>query len=257
MKKEEFLKNIISCQDPDMSKEALDFYKVFFQQYMGSDGKIKKSYRGDCMMSIGWTFGVRNKEGDFNKSCRSYTRLFSDEDTNLFYKFRGCYHSKANFIVIPHKLNIWRGELRYGDNDNEGFGSCDYFDIFLKLIRKYYLKNELLPRTMENILCTYINWLNDYGHGETGWKNFIEKNYLNPLVNINYEVKDIFAEHKIYRSEDCKEVVGAHHDFDWCLPRCDKTRNVIDNETARKRVVNFMQNTIWIWNERADILSKV
>ena len=56
----------------------------------------------------------------------------------------------------------------------------------------------------------------------TGWSSstvskYVDKNYLNPFVNSNYEVKDIFAPVSIYKTNMCKEVVGTYHNFDSSL----------------------------------------
>ena len=250
---DKFIKNVVDDCDPDMSEEALKFYREFFTEYFDETNNLNLYYRGDCMNSLGWTFGKENKEGSFKPYKRSYTRLFTQEDIELFYKFRKQYHSKSNFIIIPHGLNIWRGECRQGDNDNNGYGTCDYFDILLGLIRKYYYQENMNKRMLKYIE-PYEKWLDSYGDREVGWKTFIKQNYLLPFVNENYQVKDIFANESIYKNNNCNELLGEHHDFDWCLPRCSKNGEEVTLEVAKQRTVNYMKNSIWIWNERSVLL---
>ncbi|MBP1576436.1 MAG: hypothetical protein J6A68_02775, partial [Oscillospiraceae bacterium] len=209
--------------------------------------------RGDCINSLGWTFGAKNKEGSFKSYVRPYTRLFTKEDIELFYQFRKRYHSKSNFIILPRGLNKWRGEYRGCDNDNYGYGTCDYFDILLDLIRKYYFQEPMSTR-MRSYVDPYKNWLNTYGCGESGWRAFIKRNYLMPFVNDKYLVKDIFADNNSYKNNECDELIGRHHDFDWCLPRCSKNGEEILLNKAKERVVNYMKNSLWIWDERSNIL---
>lgn len=251
--KEELIENIISDCDPDMSDEALKFYRHFFKEYFDETQKLNPYYRGDCINSLGWTFGANNKDGSFKANARSYTRLFTKENIELFYRFRKGYHSKSNFIILPHGLNIWRGEYRECDNDNYGYGTCDYFDVLLSLIRKYYFYEPMSTR-MRSYVDPYKNWLNTYGYGESGWRTFIKRNYLMPFVNEEYLVKDIFADNSSYKSNECNELIGKHHDFDWCLPRCSNNGEEILLSIAKERAVNYMKNSLWIWDERANIL---
>lgn len=249
--KELYLKNIICDCDPDMSDEALDFYRDFFAEYFDKE-RLIPYFRGDCMNSLGWTFGKKNKEGTFNPHFRSYTRLFTKEDIDLFYKFREVYHSKANFIILPSRLNSWRGSYRKDDNDNYGYGTCDYFDVLLSLIRMYFYKENICDRALSYIE-PYKGWLESYGAGESGWVRFLKKNYLMPFVNNLYMVKDMFANHDMYKNTNCKDLLGSHHGFDYCLPGCSKNGEDVTMKTAKDRVVNYMLNSLWIWDERASL----
>lgn len=247
--KEKLIENIISDCDADMSDEALTFYRQFFKKYFYKNQKIKRGYRGDCMNSLGWTFGKNNKEGPFKKNERSYTSLFIEEDIELFYQFIKMYHSMSNFIILPRKLNKRRGEYRKNDNDNHGHGTCDYFDILLNLIRKYYFQ-EPMNKRMRSYVNPYKKWLDSYGKEKQGWENFIKQNYLMPFVNEDFFVKDIFANNNNYKQNTCTELVGTHHDFDWCLPRCSKNGEKASLSTAKEKAINYMNNCLWIWKER-------
>lgn len=247
--KEKLIENIISDCDPDMSDEALTFYRQFFKEYFDENQKMEKDYRGDCMNSLGWTFGTINKEGPFKKNKRSYTPLFNEEDIELFYQFRKMYHSMSNFIILPRELNKWRGERRENDNDKQGHGTCDYFDILLNLIRKYYFQEPMNTR-MRSYVDPYKEWLDSYGKEKEGWENFIKQNYLLPFVNKDFFVKDIFANNNNYKQNKCTELVGTHHDFDWCLPGCSKNGEKASLSTAKEKAKNYMNNCLWIWKER-------
>lgn len=157
-----------------MSDEALTFYRQFYKEYFDENQKMETDYRGDCMNSLGWTFGKINKKGPFKKNKRSYTPLFTEEDIELFYQFRKMYHSMSNFIIIPGELNIWRGTRRENDNDEQGHGTCDYFDILLNLIRKYYFQEPMNTR-MRSYIDPYKEWLDSFDHGKSGWITFIIK----------------------------------------------------------------------------------
>lgn len=255
MKKEELLKNIKSSVDPDMSKEAKEFYYQYFPKYMDSFYQIQNGYRGDSLISLGWSFGVKNKTGIFDINQRSYNRLFDKDEIKLFYLFREGYHSRANFIIIPTKLNLYRGAYRKNDNDNNGYGTCDYPDIFLRIVRSFFIGDNLSERE-KNYVAPYENWLIQYGVGEEGWKNFVDSNYLNPFVNKDYEVKDLFAPFSEYKETMCSELVGTYHDFDWCLPRCGyKNFGTVHPYIAKERMINFIRNSLWIWDQRADIIA--
>ena len=75
-----------------------------------------------------------------------------------------------------------------------------------------------------------------------------------PFVNDEYLVKDIFADNSSYKSQKCNELIGEHHDFDWCLPRCSKNGEEITPQIAKERAINYIKNSLWIWAERAEIL---
>lgn len=255
MKKEDLLRTIDGCTtDPDMSGNALEFYSLIFPEYIDSVSHLKEGFRGDCLISLGWTFGTANKTGNFDVRQRSYHRFFNNEEINLFYLFQKAYHCCANFVVMPRTLNTYRGGYRLGDNDNKGYGSCDYPDIFLNIVRSYYL-GEKMSKRAGNYVFPYKSWLDTFGNGEAGWINFVNKNYLNPFVNENYEVKDLFSSLTAYKNPFCKELVGSHHDFDRCLPRCGQEQGAtVSLPVAHSRAVNFIKNSLWIWEKRAELI---
>ncbi len=246
----QYLKNIISVNDPDMSQEALDSYTLNYPDFM-ENGKCKDGFRGDTLQSCGWTFGKQNKfVAKFNPRLRSYGRLFSNEEIKIIEKFRLNYHCISNFAVLPQHLNIWRGLFKEGFNDNWGNGQCDYFDIFLNLIRSYYL-NIVMPDDAKNQILKHKEWLDWFGEKEDGWRAFVDYYRFLPYVNSLYEVKDVFASHCSYQKKDCKEIVGSYHGWDFCLPLCSKEGKRISLEVAKQRAMNYVENSLWIWEERS------
>jgi len=117
-----------------------------------------------------------------------------------------------------------------------------------RMVQKRHLKDQDIEIN--------VQWRqNPYGVGEEGWRNFVNRNYLNPFVNEAYEVKDLFAPLSVYKDTMCCELVGTYHDFDWCLPRCDRNFGTVQLNIAKERMVNFIRNSLWIWDRRADIIA--
>ena len=248
MKKDIFLKTITTVVDPDDSPQAKAFYFRFFPEYMQSETILAPGFRGDTLISLGWTFGARNKTGSFNPSLRSYTRLFEKEEIQLFYKFRSQYHSVANFVVFPCTLNVFRGSLQ--NSNNKGQGTCDYPDIFLEQVRKFYLNLPITEKESQYVI-PYASWLNYYGTGLSGWKSFLRKNYLLPFVNKNFEVKDLFAPPMEYKNDATKDLVGTHHGFNYALPRCSPNHTKAPLPLGKERALNFLNNALWVFESRA------
>ncbi len=250
----DYLRPIICGCDPDMSREAMSSYMADYPAFMESPFQCKEGFRGDTLQSCGWTFGSGNKfSTEFNPNLRSYASLFSAEEVELINEFRFGYHCKANFAVLPAELNRWRG--RRGPNSRWGKGQCDYFDIFLTLIRSYYLKLEL-PEKAQFYILKHKRWMDWFGKGEEGWRAFVDYYRLNPYVTLSYEVKDLFADPVSYRRADCNELTGSHHGWDFCLPLCSADGKKADLAVGKERAVNYAGNSLWIWQERSKLLVK-
>lgn len=253
--KNQYLRNITNVKDPDMSKDARVSYMLDYPDLMEDTGKCKKGYRGDTLQSCGWTFGTANKFSiKFNPYVRSYGQLFNEEEIKIIDKFRLNYHCIANFAVLPQQLNLWRGAYKEGFNDNLGNGQCDYFDIFLDIIRSYYL-NQTMPCDAKTEINKHKEWLDWFGRGEKGWRSFV--NYYNfiPYVNSLYEVKDLFAIPSSYQKNDCQEIVGEHHGWDYCLPLCSSSGKSVSLEMGKQRALNYVKNSLWIWEERSKLFT--
>lgn len=234
--------NFNGYNDADMSDEALLFYNYFFPEFKKD---IPKTMRGDTMCSLGWTFGSENKyKNDFVR-CRSYTKSFNPEEIKIFNSFKKGYHSLANFWIFPRNLNRWRG---YDDNSYDGKNQNDYFDIFLNLIRDYYLEKIKLSSNIVNTLGKYENWLNQYGIGHAGWIRFVNKNFLNSFINVNYTVKDLFSKPEEFKSNSAP-VVGTYHGYGWGLPGY--------TENPKESAINYAKNSLYVWEKRAELLKEV
>lgn len=239
MLKEELTKQIISIVDPDMSDTARKFYKEYFSEI---EAGIGKGMRGETLVSLGWTFGSSNKQNDKRFEVkRSYTQLYTEKDIESFYIFKNRYHTLVNFCVWPAELNCWRG---YFDGKNQG----DYPDIFLELIRQYYVNSDMLPKHVFNKFNKFKHYFNMFGNGKTGWKKFIDYNYFRELCNSEYEVKDIFAPSEFYRT-DKAPLVGTYHQYG--------ENNVLPDSTEdpKQSSVNYMYNAFYIWDKRAEEMS--
>ena len=238
-KKQKLIKPIVTVVDEDMSEEAMNFYKEYYPEL---EKKISEGYmRGETMCSLGWTFGSLNKGvGSFEVHHRSYTQFYSEEDIELFYKFRNRYHSLVNFCVWPADLNYWRG---YYDGKNQG----DYPDIFLDLVRKWYIKPKELPQKVFYKFIKHRNYFDSFGKGSQGWKNYINANYFRAFCNNNYEVKDLFSPTIKFVKEDAP-IIGIYHSYgeEYVLP--GSTKN------PRQTSLNYIENSLYVWDVRAEEL---
>lgn len=250
----QYLQNITSEKDPDMSDEARVSYMLNYPEFMDDDNKCKNGFRGDTLQSCGWTFGKANKfSNKFNPKERSYGRLFNEEEIKIIDKFRLNYHCIANFAVLPQQLNIWRGAIKEGLNDKLGHGQCDYFDILIDIIRSYYM-NQSMPLNAKTAIFKHKEWLDLFGRGEKGWRSFVDYYNFTPYVNHLYEVKDLFAMNSSYKKTDCQEIVGVHHGWDYCLPLCSSNGAIVSLEIAKQRALNYAENSLWIWEERSKLM---
>lgn len=253
----DYLKPVVSNVDPDMSREALASYMLDYPDFMETSFKCKEGFRGDTLQSCGWTFGKENKFAEqFNSKSRSYSPLFTPEEIKIINQFRRGYHCKANFALMLGEHNLWRGGFKAGFNDNYGKGQCDYFDIYLNLIRSYYLKIKISVNA-EFYILKYQEFFDWFGTNEVGWRTFIEYYRFLPYVNIKYEVKDLFAVPSIYQKVDCRELVGSYHGWDFALPLCSADNSEVSLMTGKQRALNYALNSLWIWEERSKLLGNL
>ena len=250
----DYLEPIVSNVDPDMSREALMSYMHDYPDFMDAPFKCKSNFRGDTLQSCGWTFGKENKFADkFNSKLRSYSPLFTPEEVQTINRFRRAYHCTANFALMLEEHNLWRGGFKKGMNDNHGRGQADYFDIYLNLVRSYYLRIKM-PASAEFYILKYQELFDWFGSGDVGWKNFVEYYKFHPFVNVKYEVKDLFAMLVIYQKVDCHELVGSYHGWDFALPLCSADGSEVSLMTGKQRALNYVLNSLWIWEERSRLL---
>ena len=134
-------------------------------------------------------------------------------------------------------MNLWREAISIDLNDHFGIGQCDYFDIFLDLVRSYYLDLNL-PKVARSQLLNHQDWFNFFGVGEEGWYTFVDYYHFKPYVNDKYEVKDLFASYEQYSKKDCTEIVGTYHGWDSCLLRCGKENRTVPIIEAKNHAYN-------------------
>lgn len=134
-------------------------------------------------------------------------------------------------------MNLWREAISIDLNDHFGIGQCDYFDIFLDLVRSYYLDLNL-PKVARSQLLNHQDWFNFFGVGEEGWYTFVDYYHFKPYVNYKYEVKDLFASYEQYSKKDCTEIVGTYHGWDYCLLRCGKENRTVPIIEAKNHAYN-------------------
>ena len=115
-----------------------------------------------------------------------------------FEKFVRSYHTIGNFMPVPVNCNCPRGMSSK---------IKDYWDLTLFHIYNYYINDNYegiryIVNELDNDKWQespnaklYISWLNDYGKGKMGWKNFIESNYLKAFVKHDYFPKELWQGH--------------------------------------------------------------
>ena len=108
----------------------------------------------------------------------------------LFNEFAKVTHSRGNFLVIPS----------LGNFQKRGIIINDFFDLTLICIKKYYSQKK---STNENPLHHILSdsnikkWLDNYGNGIAGFKNFIDLNSLTMYVNKDYKIYDLMKKDEI------------------------------------------------------------
>jgi hypothetical protein len=134
------------------------------------------------------------------KTYNEYLEDFIKQYPEKVEKYRKQYHSYANFIVLPAGLNYSRG--RYNGDPEETclwyeFG--DFADLTLQVIKDYYHGTLDLNRYSEKVVNEikyYEAWFKNYGHGTSGWQNFVDRSFLKGnFVNEDYSVHMLWEGH--------------------------------------------------------------
>lgn len=106
------------------------------------------------------------------------------------------YHTIGNFCPVPCYFNGAR---------SGGYASHDFWDLTLMKIREYYLcdnstekvsriiGDELLHHNGNALACKA--WLDEFGNGIIGWKNFVKFHYFDNYVDKDYNVIPFWEEH--------------------------------------------------------------
>lgn len=192
----------ISSKDPDNTKIAREFYAKYWdlkQSEHWAWGKIGNGicdafseeyieYRGETIISFNTVAGglirmlpIYKEEGfDMPKSSEERLNIIMESNVSpklkdKFKIFYDRYHTLANFmpliLVKDGKSPKESSYLQYVKN----YDYHDFPDLFFKSVRNYYLECNSNPKFENAVNRSYFD---KFGKGDSGWNNFIEKNYL-------------------------------------------------------------------------------
>lgn len=99
-------------------------------------------------------------------------------------EFMKVVYTIGNFVPVPPK------EKPYNFNLGRNSSVKDYWDLTLKKIYNYYVPDKHDPNKADSDKADsetpkWLNedWLKEFGDGQAGWDDFVEKNYMQPFVN--------------------------------------------------------------------------
>lgn len=152
-------------------------------------------------------------------------------------KFVSMYHSIGNYCPVPIGFNVPRS----------GWGaSYDSWDLTLMKIKQFYLglgerKAEIPEHTMhilelmhyDKSVINVYKWLEHFGQGIKGWKNFINTMYFNDYIKEegdDYIVLPLCNNH----NWDNIEINDYNEFFENAADRIEKRGKIIVNELRKK-----------------------
>lgn len=201
---------VIGCLRSDLinllDNEAVDEEKHFKERYQLFDKQ--------CGGKIAWSAYILDQYPKFREQFENeqYVKSHLRESIDNYIRWN---HTLGNFIPVPfHWIN---NVVEYKNglaefNSPRGTGAThDYWDRALMIIKDWYMlpkkdRNSCLVTLVKNKNSNVINcamWLESFEDGkcENGWKNFIEKNYMEPFVDQNNEPKRLWMPDKKDRYE--------------------------------------------------------
>lgn len=155
---------------------------------------------GDVMNSFWTTYKQALESKPTKKKIRGILADFEGRHASVGQEVMG---QLRIFARVNHTLGNFIPCQR-GFNAGRYWPTMDYWDLTLIFIRDWYLTKQqdqvrggAVPDTVFNagVLATCAPWLNFFGQGEEGWKNFVDKNFLQPYVKDDYDVRSFFDEH--------------------------------------------------------------
>lgn len=174
------IKGDIWTEDPDDTEIAKDFYKEFWGEVMNLDVGV---YRGDTIISFNTIAGgiirllKEYKDGLMIPRSSEERLEIIKESSELPYSlkedfrdFQKTYHSLANFMPL---LKVENSDYNLNLIKNKDYH--DFPDSFFKDIKDFYLNNKGNHAFHEENNKRYFL---SFGKSENGYKNYIEKNYL-------------------------------------------------------------------------------
>ncbi len=240
------IKGDIWTRDPDDTELARAFYKKFWGDIMDADIGI---YRGDTIISFNTIAGgfIRllkvykdglkmpsSSEGRLEVIKNSVEVPYSLKED--FSKFKEKYHSLANFMPLLKQEN-----LKYNLNHVKNREYYDFPDGFLKDIRDFYLNDKGNQAFHEENNKKYFN---SFGKAEEGYRNYIEKNYLQ-----DYFLDSNYKEGKILRPP-------SEIKFPYSKAIAEKL-NYDEREGVLLYIGTFLKNALDIIEARGDRLRKI
>lgn len=197
--KELFFENLINLAYKDKDDSKLEKFKKLGLECRAKNGdadKIPLSYalygllwgeNTPCNINSNTLFGSENisYDGDHLNTSRNYKKDINEYICEL--------EKLGNFMPCP-KIRK-RSKLTLNQARNNYLQ--DRFDLYLKEIMKYYYNKKTEHIEFRKILEDNGEYFRLFGKGENGFKNFIEKNYLQNYINDyenilknNYRIKE-------------------------------------------------------------------
>lgn len=193
------------CESPDLIQgdtliSGNTTIDIYYENYKESSSEKKER----CALVPKQKVSIRYIISRYVEAMEQGFQLFESNIEIL--SFLSLYHSLGNFMPIPVHCNTPRGVGK----------TKDYWDLALKIIYDYYVKNidNIVDITGNKsfLIKIYKEWLDSFvvnGNRYEGWQNFINKNYLQSFVNSNKgqhgEPKELWDGHFEEWEKNCIE----------------------------------------------------
>ena len=249
---EYFLKNIEGdfwTNDPDDTMEARGFYSSYWRDIISRDIGL---FRGDTILSFNTIAGciirllsIYNENFEMPQSSRerldiiTESKEVSDSIKENFKRFYDIYHTFSNFMpVIKTEKYYKKGDspyLQYVKNNDYH----EFPDLFFAAIRLYYHdKDKSNDKFLADINPKYFDI---FGAGDEGWRNFVEKNYL----------QDFFIDADGYR-DLIQLAPESNMPYNKRIVEC---LSVKDKNECMQQISIFLTNAVMIIERRASRLA--
>lgn len=201
-----------SVGDPDLKSVLLqEIYKLLWAEALSQEWmNVRGWIQSDTMTSVQFTMAEYMKDTFCTEvkqymcenprqryvsvnMCKAMYEGMSTVNSQLngnenFLRFVSVYHTIGNYVPVPRGFNTAR---------SGNFGSHDYWDLTLMMIKEYYDlrdKKKIFRKQPEVVLEVLLNspdsiytcksWLDFY----ESWNEFVEKNYFQDYVDRNGNV---------------------------------------------------------------------
>ena len=162
-----------------------------------------------------------------------FCKLLGEKYSNMI-KFLNRYHTIGNYCPVPINFNSARsgGVPKTGPDKYIGV-VYDFWDLTLMKIREYYVATsiyerdrviiELLHGKGNSLYCK--RWLDEFGTGLVGWKNFINIMLFQDYVDKDYNVKPFWDGHSwnnIAMVNTVEEIEKACEEINWRIEQRER-----------------------------------